>query len=136
MSGGRVVVTGISAAAGACFAAIAGLSINEMAHPVRRFHVYSIPISAVAIILALLAFRSAVFGNADEDAVSAAFHRAILGAFLGFVVIGAFLVMFGPDTRMLLAHSLGKPTSTFTTARLLIACAVLGFGIGFTVKKP
>jgi hypothetical protein len=136
VTGARVLIIGISAVTGACFAALAGLSISAMVLPVRRFHVASVVIAAVAICLGYLAFRAAIASKTDEETVIAALRRGIIGALVGLVVIFAFLLMFGPDTRGFLAHALGKPASSFTTFRLLVAAVLLGFGAGFAVPMP
>ncbi len=136
MTGARILITGISAATGTCFAVLAGLSISAVAFPVRRFHVFSIVVAAVAICLAYLAFRAAIAGKTDEETLAASLHRGIIGAFVGLIVMVAFLIMFRPDTYAFLAHALGKPASSFTTFRLLVASVLLGFGAGFVLRMP
>ncbi len=66
MTATRVLIIGISAATGTCFAVLAGLSISAIAVPVRRFHVASIVVAAVAIFLGWRAFRAAMAGVTDE----------------------------------------------------------------------
>ena len=129
----------MSAATGTCFAILAGLSISAIAVPVRRFHVASIVVAAVAICLGWQAFRAAMTGVTDEkteETVVASLLRGIVGAFVGLIFIVALLLMFGPDARGFLAHAVGKPTSSFTPVRLLAAAVLLGFGTGFVVRVP
>jgi hypothetical protein len=135
----RVLIIGISAATGTCFAVLAGLSISAIAVPVRRFHVASIVVAAVAICLGWQAFRAAMAGVTDEkteETVVAPLVRGIVGAFVGLIFIVALILMFGPDARGFLAHAVGKPTSSFTPIRLLAAAVLLGFGTGFVVRLP
>jgi FtsH-binding integral membrane protein len=136
MTGARFLITGISAATGACFAALAGLSLSAMVLPVRRFHVFSIVIAVVAICLGYLAFRAATAGKTDEETVLGSLRRGLIGAFVGLIVIMAFLLMFRSATHAFLAHALGKPASIFTDFRLLLASVLLGFGTGFVVRMP
>ena len=139
LTAARVLIIGISAATGTCFAVLAGLSISAMAVPVRRFHVASIVLAAVAICLGWLSFRAAMAGVTDEkteETVVAPLLRGIVGAFVGLIFIVAVLLMFGPDARGFLAHAVGKPTSSFTPIRLLAAAVLLGFGTGFVVRLP
>ena len=139
MTAARVLIIGISAATGTCFAVLAGLSISAIAVPVRRFHVASIVVAAVAICLGWQAFRAAMAGVTDEkteETVVAPLLRGIVGAFVGLIFIVAVLLMFGPDARGFLAHAVGKPTSSFTPVRLLAAAVLLGFGTGFVIRLP
>jgi hypothetical protein len=138
LTAARVLIIGISAATGTCFAVLAGLSISAIAVPVRRFHVASIVVAAVAICLGWQAFRAAMAGVTDEktETVIAPLLRGIVGAFVGLIFIVAVLLMFGPDARGFLAHAVGKPTSSFTPIRLLAAAVLLGFGTGFVVRLP
>jgi hypothetical protein len=139
LTAARVLIIGISAATGTCFAVLAGLSISAIAVPVRRFHVASIVVAAVAICLGWQAFRAAMAGVTDEkteETVVAPLLRGIVGAFVGLIFIVAVLLMFGPDARGFLAHAVGKPTSSFTPIRLLAAAVLLGFGTGFVVRLP
>jgi hypothetical protein len=139
LTGARVLIIGISAATGTCFAVLAGLSISAMAVPVRRFHVLSIVLAAAAICLGWLAFRAAMAGVTDEEAeetVVAPLLGGMVGAFVGLIFIVALLLMFGAGARGVLAHALGKPTSSFTPFRLLAAAVLLGFGTGFVVRVP
>jgi hypothetical protein len=138
LTAARVLSIGISAATGTCFAVLAGLSISAMAVPVRRFHVASIVLAAVAICLAWLAFRAAMADITDEgtEDIVIALHRGMVGAFVGLIFIVALLLMFGADARGFLAHALGKPTSSFTPFRLLAAAVLLGFGTGFVIRVP
>jgi uncharacterized protein YacL len=135
----RLLIIGISAATGTCFAVLAGLSISAMAVPVRRVHVASIVVAAVAICLGWQAFRAAMAGVTDEETeetVVAPLLRGTVGAFVGLILIVAVLLMFGADARSFLAHAVGKPTSSFTPIRLLAAAVLLGFGTGFIVRVP
>jgi hypothetical protein len=139
LTGARVLSIGISAATGTCFAIIAGLSISAMVVPIRRFHIASIVLAAVAICLGWLAFRAAmadVTEEETEEGVVAPLVRGMVGAFVGLIFIVALLLMFGADARGFLAHALGKPTSSFTPFRLLAAAVLLGFGTGFVIRVP
>lgn len=136
MTGARVLIIGISAITGACFAVLAGLSISAMAEPFRRFHVFSLVIAVVAVCLGYLAFRAATAGNTDDKTVVAALHGGMLGALAGLVVSIAFLLMFRPDAQSFLAHALGKPASSFSIFRLVVASVLLGFGTGFVARVP
>ena len=110
-----------------------------MVVPVRRFHVASIVVAAVATFLAWLAFRAAKAGVTDEETevtVLAPLHRGMVGAFVGLIFIVALLLMLGADARGFLAHAVGKPTSSFTSVRLLAVAVLLGFGIGFVIGVP
>jgi hypothetical protein len=97
---------------------------------------FSVVIAVVAICLGLMAFRAAIAGNTDEETAVASLRRGIIGAFIGLLVIAAFLLMFRTDTQGFLAHAMGKPASSFTTFRLLMASVLLGFGAGFVVRLP
>lgn len=134
MNGARVLITVISAATGACFALLAGLSIRAMAFPVRRFHNFSIVIAVGAGFLACLAFRLAMARDNDEEVLVTSLQRGIAGAFVGLFAVTLLLFMFGTETRSFVAHSLNRPTSSFTTFRLLIAWVLLGFGAGFVLR--
>jgi hypothetical protein len=139
LTAARVLIIGISAATGTCFAVLAGLSISAMAVPFRRFHVASIVVAAVAIGLGWQAFRAARAGVTDEETeetVVVPLLRGIVGAFVGLIFIVALILMFGLDARGFLAHALGKPTYSFTPFRLLAAAVLLGFGTGFVVRVP
>lgn len=129
-------MTGISTATGACFAALAGLSVSASAFPVRQFHLFSVVVATVSIVLGLLAFRAALAGDTDETTVANAFRRAVIGALLGLLIMVAFLFMFRGDTQSFLAHALGKPSAGFTMFRLLLASVLLGFGTGFVLRVP
>jgi integral membrane sensor domain MASE1 len=81
-----------------------------------------------------MSFRAAVRGFSEEEtgeALVTPLHRGILGAFVGFLVIVALLIFFGAEGQRLLAHSLGRRSSGFTTLRMLTAAVLLGFGTGF-----
>lgn len=104
--------------------------------PVRRFHVASVVIALLATCLAYLAFRAAIAGKTDEDTVVASLRRGTIGALVALAIMVALLLMFGTDTRGFLAHALGKPASSFTSFRLLLAAVVLGFGGAFAVPTP
>ena len=133
------MIIAISVATGSCFTVLAGLSISAIVVPVRRFHVTSVVLAAVTVCLAWLAFRAAMAGFTHEETdeyVVASTRRGVIGAFMGLIVVVALLLMFGTDARSLLAHSLGKTTSSFTPFRLLIAGVLLGFGTGFTARIP
>ncbi len=136
VNGARILITGICAATGMCFAVLAGLSFRAAAFPVRRFHIASLVVMAVTACFAYLAYRAVIVSRTDEDTLVAALRRAIIGAFVGLFVMLAFLFMFGADTQALLAHALGQPASSFTAFRLLIASVLLGFGVAFVVGLP
>ena len=135
MTGKRVLMVAISAATGTCFAVLAGLSISDVVAPFRRFHVASLVIAVVTLFLAYLAFRAAISGKSGGVTVLASLLRGILGAFAGLIVMSLFLLMFGSDTLEFLAHAVGRPAVSFTTSRLLVAAALLGFGTGFVVRR-
>lgn len=124
----------ISAAMGACFTMLAAVSIEAAVAPARRFHLSSVLIAAVATALALLAFRAAAFLETDEETVLASLRAAMLGAILAIMMMVVLLFMFGDATRSFLAHALSNPTSNFTTSRVLIASAILGFGAGLVAR--
>ncbi len=136
--GARVLIVGVSAATGACFAAVAGLSISAIAFPVRRFHAFSAVMAAAGVGLALTAFRAAIVGKTDQETAVASLHRGMLGALLALVAMVALLLMFKVDMQAFLAHAMGRRASTFTTYRLLAAAVLLGFGTGFVAgtRKP
>lgn len=135
MTGKRVLMVAISAAMGTCFAVLAGLSISDVVAPFRHFHVSSLVIAAVSLFLAYLAFRAAISGKSGGVTLLSAVIRGILGAFLGLIAMSAFLFMFGAETLEFLAHAVGRPALGFTTSRLLMAAALLGFGTGFVVRR-
>ena len=135
MTAKRVLMVAISAAMGTCFAVLAGLSISDVVAPFRRFHVSSLVIAVVTLFLAYLAFRAAISGKSGGVTLLSSLIRGILGAFLGLIAMGAFLLMFGSETLEFLAHALGRPVVSFTTSRLLVASALLGFGTGFVVRR-
>ena len=136
MNTARVLIVAISAATGACFAALAGLSISAMVLPVRRFHSFSLVIAVAAVCLGCVAFRAAIAGRTDEEAMAASLRRGMLGALIGLVAIIAVLLMFSAETHGYVAHALGRRTSSFTTFRLLVGAVLLGFGSGFVVGMP
>jgi hypothetical protein len=138
MTGKRVLMVAISAATGTCFAVLAALSISDVVVPFRRFHVSSLVIAAITLLLAYLAFRAAISGRSGGVTVLASLLRGILGAFAGLIVMSLFLLMFGSDTLEFLAHAVGRPAVGFTTSRLLVVAALLGFGTAFVVRgsKP
>lgn len=133
-AGIRVLMTVMSAAIGACFSLIAGLSIKAAAAPVRRFHFASVVIAAIAVGLACLAFRAAALRDIDEETLFTSLRRGMVGAFLGLVVVSVFLFLYGDDTRALLAHAFSSPTSSFTASPMLIVSALLGFAAGFVIR--
>lgn len=135
MTGTRALIMVISAATAACFTILAGMSISATFAPVRRFHVASVVIAVVASCLAYLALRTALRArDTDEEAMIASLRPGTIGAILALIMIFALLLMFGDHTRSLLAHALSRPTSSFTTSRLLIASVLLGFGTGFVAR--
>ena len=134
VTGARVLIIAISATTGASFAVLAGLSISAMAAPFRRFQIFSIVIAAVAICVGYLAFRAATAGHTNKETAVASLYRGMVGAFVGLIVIITYLFMFRPDSQSFLAHALGKPGSSFTIFRLLVASVLLGFGTGFVAR--
>lgn len=100
MTAARVLIIGVGAATGTCFAVLAGLSISAIAVPVRRFHVASIMVAAVAICLGWQAFRATMAGVTNEkteETVVVPLLRGIVGAFVGLIFIVALLLMFGVE---------------------------------------
>ena len=71
-----------------------------------------------------------------EETVVVPLLRGVVGAFVGLIFIVALLLMFGVEARGVLAHAVGKPTSSFTPVRLLAAAVLLGFGTGFVIRVP
>ncbi len=134
--GARIVITGISAATGTCFAVLAGLSASAMMFPVRRFHAFSVVMVLVGVGFAYRGFRAAITGRTDEETLAASLVRGMIGAFIALLAMVALLLLLRLDTYAFLAHALGKPASSFTTAHLLIASVLLGFGAGFVVRMP
>ena len=130
------MILGISTVTGACFAVLAGMSLSAVVMPVRAFHPLSIVIAAAAVILGYLAFRSALTGSTGNRSLADSLRNGILGAFAGLLIMFLFLIGFKSGTQDLLAHSLGRPGSTFTINRLLVASVLLGFGTGFVVRRP
>ena len=99
MTAARVLIIGVSAATGTCFAVLAGLSISAMAVPIRRFHVASIVVAAAAICLGWQGFRAAmagVTGEETEETVVTPLLRGTVGALVGLIFVVALLLMFGP----------------------------------------
>jgi uncharacterized membrane protein len=133
LTGTRIAGTVISAALGACFAMLGILSIKAAVDPVRRFHISSVVIAVIAVVLALLAFREAA-SDSDEERMISSLRLGMVGAFVALVAICVLLFMYGDRTRSFLAHSLSSPTSGFPTGWVLVACVVLGFGAGFVLR--
>ena len=139
MTGARVLIIAISVVTGACFTVLAGLSISVIAVPVRRFHVTSVVLAAITVCFGWLAFRAAIAGfhhEESEESLVAPMRRGVIGAFAGLILVVALLLMFGADARSLLAHSLGRRTSSFTPFHLLLSGVLLGFGAGFVMRSP
>lgn len=135
MTGTRALIIAISTATGVCFTILASMSIGAIVAPVRRFHISSVVIAAVAGCLAYVAFRAAARArDTDEEALIALLRPGMISAFAALIIIFVLLFMFGDHTRSLLAHALSQPTSSFTTFRLLVASVLLGFGTGFVVR--
>ena len=134
LAGIRVLMTVISASIGACFVLIAWFSIRAAVAPVRRFHIASVVIAAVAVGLACLAFRAAALRDTDEETLFTSLRSGMVGAFLGLIAVSSFLFLYGDTTRAILAHAFSRPTSAFTTSPMLIASALLGFAIGFVIR--
>lgn len=137
MSATRVTIAVISAVAAVGFIALAALSVRAAAYPARRFHLFSIVIAIVAVCLAGLAVRAVIAArSAHEDAIALALRRGMVGGFVGLMLIFIALIMFGDDTRSMLAHGLNQRTSSFTTFPLLVVSVLLGFGAGFVIRRP
>ena len=84
-------------------------------------------------------FRAAmagVTGEETEETVVTPLLRGTVGALVRLIFVVALLLMFGAGARGFLAHAVGKPTSSFTPVRLLVAAVLLGFGTGFIVPVP
>jgi hypothetical protein len=133
MTGVRILTILISAVMGACFAALAWLSIHNAIFPVRRFHIFSVVVGVVALCLVYLALRAATCAHIDEDCLLTSLRGGMFGSFIALVVIVIAITMFGDSTRGFLAHALGNPASSLTTGPVLIASAILGFGAGFVL---
>lgn len=132
----RHVIVVISAVTGACFAALAGLSISELVFPVRTRHVGSVVVAVASVILGYLAFRAAIAGKTHAESLSASLHGGMLGALVGLVAIVVLIVGFQDTTQAFFAHALGRPSYAFSEYRLLAAWIVLGFGTGFVLRVP
>lgn len=130
----RGVIITVTTITGACFAVLAGLSISAVAAPFRQVRLFSIVIAVVSICVGYFALRAATSGHTDTQTLHSALYRAMLGAFIGLAAMTAVLFLFRPDAQGFLAHSLGRPASTFTSSRLLVASAILGFGAGFVAR--
>ena len=123
-----------SAATGACFTMLTALSVKAIVAPVRRFHIASVIVALLSVVLAFLAFRAAAFVETDEENLIASWRAAMFTALLALIVTAIFLYMFGDHTRGFLAHAISSTTSTFTPGRVLIGVAVLGFGAGLVTR--
>jgi len=133
MTGARILTILISAAMGACFAAVAWLSIHNAIFPVRRFHIFSVIVGIVALCLVYFALRAATSAPVDEDCLLTSLRGGMFGSIIALVGIVLAITMFGDSTRGFLAHALGKPASSYTTGPVLVASAILGFGAGFVL---
>lgn len=136
MTGARILTILISAVMGACFAALAWLSIHNAIFPVRRFHIFSVVVGIVALCLVYFALRAATNSAFDEDCLLTSLRGGMFGSFIALVAIVAALTMFGDNTRGFLAHALGDPASSFTTGPVVVYSAILGFGAGFVLCAP
>lgn len=134
LTGARILITAISAATGACFAVLAGLSIAAIVMPFRRWHFLSVVFAIVSIWIGYMAFRAARIGHTDKVTRRQSLVRGVIGALLGVLAMFALLLLFRPDAQTTIAHALGKPSAGFTAARLLIASSLLGFGAGFVAR--
>ena len=132
----RHLIVVISAVTGVCFAALAGQSIAEMAFPVRQVHLITPVLAIVSGALGYAAFRAAIAGETDAEALAAALHGGMLGALVGVVAIILLVVMFQDATHAFFAHAVGKRSSIFSDYSLLAAGLLLGFGTGFVVRVP
>ncbi len=137
MAGGRVLITAISAAAGTCFAALAGMSISAAVVQVRgELRVGSIVIAVVSLVFGYLAFRAALGAATDEDTMVTALRRGVVGGLIAAIVMAVLIYGFGTTTRAFFAHGLGKGILGFTNFRLLLGAVLLGFGAGFVLHMP
>lgn len=134
LTGTRIFIVAVSAATGACFAALAGLSIAAMVMPFRRWHFLSLVIAIVSVWFGYLAFRAARAGHTDKVTQRQSLVRGVIGALIGVLAAFGLLLLFRPDAQSEIAHSLGRPSWSFTATRLLIASALLGFGAGFVAR--
>ncbi len=134
LTGTRILIVAISAATGACFAALAGLSVAAMVTPFRQRHFLSLLFAVVSIWIGYMAFRAARVGHTDKVTRRQSLVRAVIGALVGVLAMFALLLLFRPDAQSTIAHALGKPSAGFTAGRLLIASALLGFGAGFVAR--
>ncbi len=134
LTGTRVLIVTISAATGACFAVLAGLSIAAIITPFRRWHVLSLVFAVVSIWIAYMAFRAARAGHTDKVTRRQSLVRGVIGALIGVLAMFALLLLFRPDAQSTIAHALGRPSWSFTATRLLIVSSLLGFGAGFVAR--
>lgn len=134
LTGTRIVIVAVSAATGACFAALAGLSIAAMIMPFRRFHVLSLIFAVISLWVGYMAFRAARVGHTDKVTRRQSLVRGMIGAMVGVLAMFALLLLFRPDAQSTLAHAFGRPSWSFTVNRLLIVSALLGFGAGFVAR--
>ena len=130
----RVLIIAVSAVTGTCFAVLAGLSLSAFLAPFRSSHYFSLVIAVVSLGIAYMAIRAARAGRTGRGTAAAALVSGMVGAMAGVFLIIAILLMFRPDAQSLLAHSLGRPASTVTVFRLLVAGGLLGFGTGFVAR--
>jgi hypothetical protein len=134
---GNVLITAISAAAGACFAGLAGMSISAAVVQVRgELRVGSIVIALASLVFGYLAFRAALGAATDDDTLVIALRRGMLGALLAAILMAILIYGFGTSTRAFFAHGLGKGILGFTNFRLLLSAVLLGFGAGFVFRMP
>ena len=134
LTGTRILIVAISAATGACFAALAGLSIAAIVTPFRTRHVLSFVFAAVSLAFGYLAFRAARAGHTDKVTQRQSLVRGVIGALVGVLAMFALLLLFRPDAQTTIAHALGRPSAGFTATSLLIGSALLGFGAGFVAR--
>ena len=123
-----------SAATGACFTMLTALSVRAIVAPVRRFHIASVIVALVSIVLAFIAFRAAAFIETDDEHLIASWRAAMFAALVALIITAVCIYAFGDNTRGFLAHAISSPTSSFTASRVLIALAVLGFGAGLVTR--
>ncbi len=121
---------------GAFFIMLTWLSIKAAIAPVRRFHVFSLVIAAVSICLAYIALRTAIVGQCEKEEILPALLRGMIGALVALIVTVVLLILFRPTYQAFLAHALGRPASSLTFFRLLLASTLLGFGTGFVMCVP
>lgn len=134
LTGTRILIVAISAATGACFAGLAGLSIAALVMPFRQRHILSVVFAVVSLWVGYMAFRAARSGHTDKVTRRQSLVRGVIGAMIGVLAMFALLLLFRPDAQSTIAHALGRPAAGFTATNLLIVSALFGFGAGFVAR--